>query len=80
VAARKVGNHIGLPLPENDDIVATLSKKSFVMYYAFSATTRGKGGSGSNSGALVGARCIVPLRPRWRIFPSYQHVCISCAL
>jgi len=48
--------------------------------YAFFATLRVKSGSAANPGLFVGARGIVPLRPIGRLFPSYQHVCIRCAV
>jgi len=51
-----------------------------VRIYSFFATLRVRSGSAANPGLFVGARGIVPLRPIWRLFPSYQHVCISCAV
>jgi hypothetical protein len=48
--------------------------------WAFSAALRVKSGSAANPGLFVGARGIVPLRPIGRLFLSYQHVCIRCAV
>jgi hypothetical protein len=56
------------PLPRGEGIFLNSEKKILrlkgVRIYAFSATVRGKSGFAGIPGALVGARCIVPLRPR----------------